>query len=112
MCIGPGVDQLGIDADLVARPPEASFEHVRSLIVSSGSRCGVFCAAAAFPGTWGGNAGLESDLSVGSNVNRRIGARSLSGSRAAVVHRLMVRPVRPQAPEMPCAPLQLRLVPH
>ena len=28
MRIGLGIDQLGIDADLVARPPDASFEQV------------------------------------------------------------------------------------
>jgi hypothetical protein len=34
-----------------------------------------------------------------------------NGSRAAVVARLMVRPVLPSAPEMPCALSQSRLVP-
>jgi hypothetical protein len=28
MRIGLGVDQLGIDADLIARPTDASFKHV------------------------------------------------------------------------------------
>jgi hypothetical protein len=28
MRIGLGIDQLGTDADLVARPPNASFEHI------------------------------------------------------------------------------------
>jgi hypothetical protein len=28
MRIGLGVDQLGVDPDLVARPPDAPFEHI------------------------------------------------------------------------------------
>ncbi len=54
---------------------------------------------------------MESDLSVGSNVNRRIGARSLwvkGGCRRQAVATAGL----PSAPEMPCAPTQLRLVPR
>jgi Protein of unknown function (DUF3363) len=49
-----------------------SCPDVRSLTDSSDARCHVFCAAAASPGTWGGNASLESDLVAGSNVDRQI----------------------------------------
>jgi hypothetical protein len=28
VCVGLGVDQLGSDAELVARPPDASFQHI------------------------------------------------------------------------------------
>jgi hypothetical protein len=39
----------------------------------------VFCAAAIFPGTWGGNARSESELVAGLNVDFQIGARSFWG---------------------------------
>jgi len=28
MCVGLGVDQLGVDADLIARPADAAFEYI------------------------------------------------------------------------------------
>ena len=71
----------------------------------------MFCAAAVCPGTWGGNASLEYDLVAGSNVDCQIGTRSL-WAKGGCRRQADGTAGLPSAPEIPCAPRQLRLVPE